>query len=380
MTDVPDEGSASGEDHMAKGPLHTTICDILGIRHPVVLAGMAGGYTTPELVAAVSRAGGLGVFGATGMTADALSAAVRAARALTDAPVGVNVLLARPADGNPDAEAIQNQLAPFRADLDIPHPPPPPAAPPSAVVDLVEAGLEAGASVVSVGLGDPAPVMDLARRAGALVIAMVATVDDARRSVESGANILVAQGGEAGGHRSNFTVGQNGEVPLVGTMALVPQVVRAVTVPVIASGGIMDGRGLVAALALGAAGVQLGTVFLSTKESSASETYRAAMANAGDTETLVTAAVTGRPARMLKTDFVEAMMEGPAPLGWPKMAPATADVRAAADRQGRKDLAVYLTGQASALAPKEELSAEDLMRRITEEAREIIKALGAMGA
>lgn len=360
---------------MTRGPLQTHLCEMLGIRHPLILAGMAGGFTTPELVAAVSRAGGLGVFGATGMTADALSAAVTTARGLTDQPVGVNVLLARPSDGNPDADSVQKKLAVFREELGLPHPAPAPATTPSPALDLIEAGLEAGARVVSVGLGDPTPVMDLAKKAGAPVIAMVATVADARQAEESGADVVVAQGGEAGGHRSNFTVGPNGEVPTVGTMALVPQVVRAVNVPVVASGGIMDGRGMVAALALGAAGVQLGTVFLSAAESSASKNYREGMANAKDTDSIITAAVTGRPARMLRSTFVEAMIEGPPPLGWPKMAPATADIRAAADEVGRKDLAVYLAGQSSGLAPKEQRSAEDIVKEIISEAVDTISRL-----
>lgn len=363
---------------MERDPLHTRLCDMLGIRYPLILAGMAGGFTTPELVAAVSRAGGLGVFGATGMTADDLVAAVRAARGLTDRPVGINVLLAPPSAGNPNPEAVHDALAAFRAELGLPHPPPPPPVAPSPAADLVAAGLEAGAQVVSVGLGDPAPVIDLARRAGAPVVAMVATVADARQAVASGADVLVAQGGEAGGHRSNFAVGPDGQVPTVGTMALVPQVVRAVEVPVVASGGIMNGGGLVAALALGAAGVQLGTVFLSAAESSASRNYRDRMAQAADTDTVVTAAVTGRPARMLRSSFVEAMMAGPPPLGWPTMAPATADVRAAADAQGRRDLAVYLAGQASGLAPSRERSTEEIVKEIIEEARETIARLSRL--
>jgi nitronate monooxygenase len=361
---------------VARGPLGTPLCDILGIRHPILLAGMAGGLTTPELVAAVSRAGGLGVFGATGMTADTLAAAVRAACALTDAPVGVNVLIAPPTEGNPDPDEVQSALAPFRRELDIPHPPRP-AVTPSPPADLVAAGLEAGARVVSVGLGDPAPVAGLAQRAGAPLVAMVATVADARRAVASGADVVVAQGAEAGGHRSNFTVGPDGQVPMVGTMALVPQVVRAVSVPVVAGGGIMDGRGLVAALALGADGVQLGTAFLSARESSASRLYRDRMAQAADTDTLVTAAVTGRPARMLRSDLVEAMMAGPGPLGWPRMGAATADLRAAADARGRGDLAVHLAGQASGLTPPEERGAEEIVADILREAEEVIARLAA---
>src|SRR4029453_16576284 len=139
-------------------PLHTALCELLGIRHPVLLAGMAGGPPTPELVAAVSRGGGPGTFGLTGMSADAARAAVARARELTDAPIAVNVLVAPP------------------------EPPHEGAADPAPVV---AGGLEAGAGIVSVGLGDPSAVADLARIAGAPLLAMAASVEDAVRAAEA---------------------------------------------------------------------------------------------------------------------------------------------------------------------------------------------------
>jgi nitronate monooxygenase len=360
------------------GRLRTELCDLLGIRHPVVLAGMAGGPATPELVAAVSRAGGLGVFGATGMSADALAAAVRRARELTDAPVGVNVLIAPQTSGNPHAEEVQEHLRPLRRELGLPHPPGPPPARPGTAVELVAAGLEAGARVVSVGLGDPAPVAELARAAGAPLMAMVTTVDEARRSVAGGADAIVAQGSEAGGHRSTFDLPADGSLPMVGTFALVPQVAAAVDVPVVAAGGVMDGRGLVAALALGAGGVQMGTRFLGAREAGVPESYRARLRAARDADTRIIRALSGRPARGLPNRIVEWMgRDAPAPLGWPAQAGAWADIRAAAAEADESELLALWAGQAAALLDAEPLGAEEIVARVMDEARATLAGLSA---
>ncbi|MEW6583595.1 MAG: nitronate monooxygenase [Actinomycetota bacterium] len=350
---------------------------MLGIRYPLLMAGMAGGYTTPQLVAAVTRAGGLGTFGATGMTAAALGEAVTTALSLCPGPLGVNVLVAPPTQGNPREEEVDAALAPVRAELGLPPPPRPAGLPPASARELVEAGLAAGARVVSVGLGDPATVADLARTAGVPVVAMAATVEDAVRAVRGGADVIVAQGAEAGGHRSNFTVGPGGEVPLVGTLALVPQVVRAVDVPVVAAGGIMDGRGVVAALALGAEGAQLGTAFLLAAEAASPPLYRERLAGAADTDTVVTAAVTGRPARMLRSALVERLAAGPAPVSWPRQGAMITDVRVAADRAGRADLAVHLAGQASGLAGDAQRGAEEILAGIVRQAGDTIARLAS---
>jgi nitronate monooxygenase len=352
------------------------LCDLLGIRHPVVLAGMAGGPTTPELVAAVSRGGGLGVFGANGMSLDALRQAVGRARQLTDAPVGVNVLLAPPTPATPDAEAVGAALDGLRRSMHLPPPPQPD--PPPGAAELVAAGLEAGARVVAIGLGDPAPVAALAREAGAPLVAMVSTVAEARRSVASGADAIVAQGMEAGGHRSTFDLPPDGSVPLVGSFALVPQVAAAVDVPVIATGGVMDGRGLVAALALGAEGVQMGTRFLAAAESGVPPSYRARLASAADTDTVMTRALSGRLARGLRNRLVETM-EGvaPASLGFPRQAAASADIRAAAERADDADLLMLWAGQAAGLVGAEALGAEEIVRRVMAEAEAVLRRLGA---
>jgi nitronate monooxygenase len=331
--------------------LRTPLCDALGIRVPVLLAPMAGGFTTPELVAAVTRAGGLGVFGAMGKTADALRADVARALELAGPPVGVNVQLAPPESGA-DARAMHAFLAPFRRELGLPPEPEAPSGPPpDPPLALVQAGLEAGATVVSSALGDPSPLVPLAREAGAPLLSMAATVEEARAHAAAGADVIVAQGAEAGGHRTTFDVGPEGP-PLVGTFALVPQVVDAVDVPVVAAGGVADGRGLAAALALGAAGASLGTRFLLAEESGAPPVYRERLLALRDTDTVISDAVTGRPARWIRNRLVGALSGGDAPehLGWGAQRAAVMDIWTAAARAGEGELVPMLAGQAAGLA------------------------------
>ncbi len=361
---------------MARGTVRsirrTALCDLLGINLPIVLAGMAGGMTTPSLVAAVSEAGGLGTFGAAGMSLEGLSAAVREARELTDRPIGVNVLLAGPTPPRGEADVVYRAVGQLRDRLGVASPSassPSPTGP-----ELIAAGLQAGATVVATGLGSPAPVVDVARRHSAPVIAMVATVDDASEAVESGADVLVAQGAEAGGHRSNFAVADDGSVPLVGTIALVPQVVDAVDVPVIAAGGIMDGRGLVAALALGAQGVQLGTRFLTADEAGIPSSYKRRVADAHDTDTVITTSISGRPARGIKNALIEAMDDAePSNLGYPRQQGATGPLRSEGMKRGDDELIALWAGQAAGLAASG--SAAAVVEHIVAEAEAIMSTL-----
>ena len=335
---------------------------------------MAGGPTTPELVAAVSRGGGLGTFGLTGMSVERAGAAVARARELTDAPIAVNVLVAPPQAPQAGAADPGPVFAAMRRELGLPADPPP-APPPPTARDLVAVALDAGASVVSVGLGDPAGVRDLADAAGVPVIAMAANVADAVRAVGSGADVIVAQGGEAGGHRSDFTVPEDGPPPLVGTLALVPQVVDAVDVPVIAAGGIMDGRGLAAALALGAQAVQMGTRFLVALEAGVPAAYQERIARSRDTDTVITRAVSGRPARGLVNRLVtELEALGPPGLGYPRRWGAGAALRAAAAAAGDAEHIGLGAGQAGGLAG-EARPAEQIVDDVVREARDVLAGL-----
>jgi len=359
--------------------IDTPLTRLLGIRRPVLLAGMAGGPTTPELVAAVSRAGGLGVFGLAGMQPDAVHSAVRAAVEMSGGtPVGVNVLIS-PEIARPGADPARMDavLAGMRARMGLPHPPPPP--PPAASPrELAEAGIDAGASVVATGLGDPSVVADIARAAGAPLIAMASTVRDAVRMVQSGADAVVAQGSEAGGHRSNIDVPEDSAVPLVGTLALVRQVVRAVDVPVVAAGGIMDGAGVAAALALGATGAQLGTAFLVADEAGVPPGWRGKLRDATDDGTVITRSLSGRPARGLPNAITRAL-EVPGALGWPGQNAATADVRRAAAAADDPDHMALWAGQAAALAGPDR-PARRIMDSLIDEARATMQRLGEMAA
>ena len=351
----------------------TPLCARLRIRYPIILAGMAGGPTTPELVAAVSEAGGLGTFGVAGMSPEGVRTAVQAACRLTNAPIGVNVLLAPPRAATAEPDDVHAALQPIRHEfgLGAPPPPPPRGATP---LELVQAGLDAGATVVSTGLGDPAPVVPLARAAGAPLIAMVATVADAVQVVTSGADIVVAQGAEAGGHRSNFTVPESGLPPMVGTMALVPQVVAVVDVPVVAAGGIMTGGGLVAALALGAGGVQMGSRFLRVPESGVSAGYRARLAGAADVDSEIITALSGRPARGLRNRVVDALQVAGSPsVGYPRQAQAWSDIRAEAERRG-DDAVPLWAGQAAGLGD-DSTGAADVIAAVIAEADAVLARL-----
>ena len=252
---------------------------------------------------------------------------------------------------------------------------PAPAPPPASAPELVEAGLAAGARAVSVGLGAPEAVKELARAAGAVVIVMTSTVEDAVRAVADGADVVVAQGAEAGGHRSNFDLREDGEVPMVGTFALVPQVVRAVDVPVVAAGAVMDGRGLAAAMALGAQGVQLGTRFLGALESGVPESYRRRLREARDVDTVITRAVSGRPARGIRNRLIDALeAAGPPALGWPRQASASADLRAAGARRDEAEVLALWAGQAAGLSGRS-LPAGDIVREIVAEASAVLRGL-----
>src|SRR5262249_33309279 len=195
-------------------------------------------------------------------------------------------------------------------------------------------------------LGDPTPFIGAAHRSGALVMAMITTVAEAQQAAAAGVDILIAQGAEAGGHRSMLAPASEGDVSLVGTLALVPQVVDAVDVPVVASGGIMDARGVVAALALGAHGVQLGTRFLLSAESATPPSYRARLLAATETDPVVTRAFTGRPARSLRNRFIDRVEAGEGrPLAWPLQRAAAADIYAAAQARDDADYFALLAGQ-----------------------------------
>jgi nitronate monooxygenase len=363
---------------MTHPALQTRVTSLLGIRYPIIQAGMGFGIATPELVAAVSNAGGLGIFGAMMVPPDAVRAAVENIRTLTDRPFGVNVVLAPPDGELRNPASMIEILNRYRADLGLPTTSCIPDVPPSTTSSAIEAVLAAGVPVLSTGLGDPAPYVDRAHERGAKVIAMVSTVSEARVVEKAGVDIIAAQGYDAGGHRSNLRYSKMPETPMIGTFALIPQVVDAVDVPVLAAGGVMDGRGLAAALALGAEGVLVGTRFLTARESGIFPSYRQALFDAVDSSTVVSDAPTGRPARSIRNRLTDDL--GRASLPYPAQAFSAMDVYKAAWAQDRADLFPLWAGQGLRLATKEQPAAA-IVEEMVRQAGEILGGTGqwAMG-
>jgi nitronate monooxygenase len=307
---------------------------------------MAGGWTTPELVSAVCNAGGFGVLAGAMVPPERLREDIRAVKARTSKPFGVNFLLAHPEPGNRDVASVQRFLDQFREELGLPPGETDLVLPPSPLAEQLEVIFEEQVPVLSVALGDPRDLVTRAHEQEILVMAMVTTIEEAKLVTERGADMVVAQGAEAGGHRSTFELGPAGEVPLVGTLALVPQVVDAVNVPVVAAGGIADGRGLLAALALGASGAQIGTRFLSARESEVFPAYREHLLESTEADTEVTRVFTGRPARGVRNRLLkEYLKEGPEPLAFPLQMLAMRDIYEEARARGEGDHFLLLAGQ-----------------------------------
>lgn len=366
--------------------LRTALCDLLGIEHPIVQSGM-GGVAGPDLVAEVSKAGGLGVIAALNLTADQVRDAIRRVRAATDRPFGVNQFmpdsLRPPADPASIPEStvaqVQSTLNGFRTRLGLPTT----TARPPAVPDLIDAAfeviIEERVPVWSIGLGQPSP--EQIRRAHERrikVMAMVTTVADARAVERAGVDVIVAQGGEAGGHRSTWTKRRTAEEACVGTVALVPQVVDAVRVPVVAAGGIADGRGLVAVLALGASGALLGTRFVATREATAPEFQKKTLLESEADATVVTDAITGLWARYIRNTYTVEYEASGAPVF-----PTLVQSRAAQDifthAVKRADPAWFPmpTGQSVGLI-RDLPGAAEVVERIVGEAREVLAALARL--
>ena len=353
----------------------------LGLRHPIVQAPLAGGGDTPELVAAVSEAGGLGFIGAAYLQPEAIADAARRVRRLTARPFGINLFapgspveLALP--GEVDVEPALARLAPYHAELGLP-PPQAPSPPADPFPGQLAAVLESGAAVFSFTFGiPPAEALQAVRERGMLLAGTATTVEEAVALAEAGVDVVVAQGAEAGGHRGTFR--GSFEAALVGTMALVPQVADAVGLPVVASGGIMDGRGIAAALALGASAVQMGTAFLACHEAGVPEAYKQAIVGARDDGTALTRAFSGRPARGIVNRFMVEMAgpEGGAHvLPFPLQNALTRPLRTAAGRAGRAELLSLWAGQAARLARR--LPAAELVARLARETDEAAARLAA---
>lgn len=371
---------------MAAPVLHTPVCDLLGIRYPVLLAGMGtlrGRPTPPRLVAAVSNAGGLGVMGATALSPEEIRQRIREVRRLTNKPFGVDLLLpASLAEAGPVRVTTRRQAVAWlqkeyprhyafvqslMKELGLPpveHPEEEPLRP-ERVRQQVQVVLEEKVPVFAAGLGDPAWVVPLAREAGVKVIGLAGSVRNALRQMKAGVDIIVAQGYEAGGHTGR-----------IATFPLVPQVVDAVApTPVLAAGGIADGRGVAAALALGAQGVWVGTAFLVALESDLYPPMQDAILKASSEEFVISRAYSGKTARTVKNPITEAWeRSGLEPLPMPLQGLLMADLLESAERAGRYDLLFNAAGQIGGMV-KERKPAAQIMDDLVRGAVEVLESL-----
>lgn len=336
---------------------NTRLTRLLGIELPIVGAPMAGGPSTPQLAAAVSNTGALGSLGIAYATPDAIREAIRATRLLTEAPFQANLFV--PPSPMPPLDAaavvqVESMLADLRADLGLPERMPIPAQ--SAVDFTSQAEVLLAERVPVAGFTFGVPPADLVaelRGNGTVVVATATNVAEGKALVEAGVQVVTAQGAEAGGHRGQFLGGDGSGANDAGapvgdpmtTMALVPAMADALDVPVLAAGGLRDGRSVLAALALGADGAVVGTALLRTPEAGTNEPYRKALASADGTETVLTTAFSGKPARGLRNAWVDHVGVRPDVPPYPVTNALTGEIRAAARAAGRSDLQNLWAGQ-----------------------------------
>jgi nitronate monooxygenase len=339
--------------------MKTRICDLFGIEVPVLLAGM-GGASTPELAAAVSNAGGLGVLGAAGCGPKQLREWIQRTRSLTDKPFGVDTLLpasvrrARDQQQAGEAPSPAEQVAPlqgfaqqFMDEFGLEAPDPEslkvtrdPDEPLPLSAEFFEAQMEVvieeQVPVYVSGLGNPGPWMDRLKANGSKVGAVVGKVKHAVQVKSSGVDFIVAQGHDGGGHNSP-----------IGTMALIPQVVDAVgDLPILGAGGIGDGRGVAAAFMLGAEGVWVGSAFLASDEAGIFDFQKQAIVDAEEDGTTISRAVTGKPARIIRSLWTDYWVrKGKEPLTMPYQGMVASPVLAAANRAQRGDINPGFAGQ-----------------------------------
>ena len=310
--------------------IKSAICELLGIRYPVLQGGMAW-IADGKLAAAVSNGGGLGIIAAGNAPGSYVREQIRIARSLTSSPIGVNIMLMSPFADDVAAVAVEEKI-----------------------------------EVVTTGAGNPSKYMKAWKEADIKVIPVVASVAMAKLMTRLGASALIAEGGESGGHVGELT-----------TMVLVPQICDATALPVIAAGGIADGRGVAAAFMLGACGVQMGTRFLSAYECTIHPNYKEKVLKATDLCTMVTGKRLGHPVRSLRTPFARKYAKAEYG-GMPDdelEALATGALRLAV-QEGDNEKGCFLSGQIAAMVRREQPAA-DIVREVMEEAEPILRRAGS---
>ena len=306
--------------------IESRLCEMLGIEYPVFQGGMAW-IADGELAAAVSNGGGLGIIAAGNAPADYVREQIRLAKQLTDKPFGVNIMLLSPYADEVAAVAAEEKVA-----------------------------------VVTTGAGNPTKYMEMWKSAGIKVIPVVASCALAKLMQRLGASAVIAEGGESGGHIGELT-----------TMVLVPQIADTVTIPVIAAGGIADGRGVAAALMLGACGVQVGTRFLAAEECNIHPVYKEKVVKAKDLCTMVTGRRLGHPVRALRTNFQREYLKAEyTQISDEELEAMGAGSLRKAVVDGNNDEGCFLAGQSAAMVKKVQPAAE-IVRELCEEAEPLLK-------
>ncbi|MCG3401677.1 nitronate monooxygenase [Staphylococcus massiliensis] len=347
------------------------VTERLKIDYPIFQAGMTGS-TTPELVAAVSTAGGLGQIGAGYMDGDKTRQAITDVQRLTDKPFAVNLFIPEYPEATEDEiTSMSRKLNPYREQVgletfdDVPELSFDTTKHFDEQIDIL---IDMNVPICSFTFGVPSDAtISKLKQAHITLIGTATTVKEAIVLDEKGVDIIIAQGSEAGGHRGTF-LGKAHE-GLIGTMSLVPQVVDNVSVPVIAAGGIMDSRGIVASLSLGAEGVQLGTAFLTLNESGAKDVHKSAILKATEDETTVTNVFSGKSARGIRNLFINEMSKADIDiLPYPLQNQLTNPIRKAAGAKGNVDILHLWCGQSPRLSQRD--STEHFMEKLIKEVNE----------
>ena len=346
-------GTAMANRMNSKSWTENRLTSCLGLRYPII-QGPLGGLSSQRLTAAVSNYGGLGSFGAHGLNPDAIRKVTREIKGLTPKPFAMNLWVSMEDEGAATSteDAFRRSLSPLTKHLETVQGTRPSYRPyqPIRFEDQVQVLLDEGIPVFSFIYGIPSnQILDEFRRQGVALIGTATAVDEAIALEQAGVDVIAASGSEAGGHRGSFL--QSSEDSLTGTMALVPQVVDAVTLPVVAAGGIGDARGIMAAFALGAEGVQMGTVFLACEESGASTHHRDALLSGQAKQTALTRGFTGRLARGIKNRLLDDLNDKDIEiLPYPLQRALVRSLSIPAEKAGRTDLLPLWAGQSANLS------------------------------
>jgi len=348
----------------------------LGLQYPII-QGPLGGLSSQRLAAAVSNYGGLGSFGAHGLKPEAIRKVIREIKDLTAKPFAMNLWVSMEDEGalTSTEEQFHRSLSTLAKHIDSVKGTKPSYQPyePIRFEDQVQVLLDEGVSAFSFIYGIPSKqILDEFRRKGIVLIGTATTVDEAIALEQAGVDVIAASGFEAGGHRGSFL--QSSEDSLTGTMALVPQIVDAVKLPVVAAGGIGDARGIVAAFALGAKGVQMGTVFLACKESGANAHHRKVLLSGQAKQTALTRGFTGRLARGIKNRLLDELNQKDTEiLPYPLQRALMRNLSIPAEKAGRADLLPLWAGQSANLSRCTDVRA--LLDMLISEVSEIASAV-----